>query len=258
MALLSIITYNVNSIRSRYHILDYLFEKYDPTILCLQETKVADSDFPTGYFHEKGHDVYYSGEKGKSGVSVSFKRGIKVELVSKGLSGKDKSRLLELKFEDFYLFNLYVPQGRSPEDDEFKHKLEFLDEFIGYIDSKFNNRDPIILVGDLNIAPTDIDVHDPKRLYGHVCFRDEVWSAYRRLIEWGFVDIFRKFNEGRVYTFYDYRVKGAVERGLGWRVDHVLVTAPLVEGAISCEVDLDARKMEKPSDHVPVIAKFDL
>ncbi|MGB9668525.1 MAG: exodeoxyribonuclease III [Thermosulfidibacteraceae bacterium] len=258
MPLFTLITYNVNSVRSRFHVLDYLISRYDPHILCLQETKVADSEFPVSYFEGRGYLVYFSGEKAKSGVAIGYKGGLDVRLLGMGLFGKDLSRLIEVEFDNLKLMNLYVPQGRSPEDEEFKRKLEFLDALIRYIESKYSKNDSLILVGDLNIAPTDIDVHDPKRLYGHVCFRDEVWDAYRRIIEWGFVDVFRMFNPDRVYTFFDYRVKNAIGRGLGWRVDHVLVTSPLVEKVKECFVDLGARKMEKPSDHAPIVAKFDL
>lgn len=255
----TLISYNVNSVRARFHILDYLFSKYEPDILCLQETKVEDSEFPTGYFKGKGYEVIFSGEKGRSGVAVVFKSSFETTLLSRGLQGRDFSRLMELSFDSFILFNVYVPQGRSPEDEEFKHKLDFLDNLLSYIDEKYSPKDPLLLVGDLNIAPSKIDVHSPDKLYGHVCFRDEVWERFKRFIGWGFYDLYRKFHpEPGHYTFFDYRVKDAVRRGLGWRVDHVLVTEPLFKKAIDALIDIEARLMDKPSDHAPLIVRFSL
>jgi exodeoxyribonuclease-3 len=120
--------------------------------------------------------------------------------------------------------------------------------------------EPLIWCGDLNVAPEAIDVHDPKRLLGHVCFTPEVWEAFHHVQSWGLVDIFRKLHPGMPgnYTFYDYRVPKSVERGLGWRVDHILATPSLAAKSISCKIDMNTRIAERPSDHTVLIAEFKL
>lgn len=119
---------------------------------------------------------------------------------------------------------------------------------------------PLVWCGDLNVAPEAIDVHDPKRLLGHVCFTPEVWEAFDGVKSWGFQDIFRKFHPGEPghYTFFDYRVPGSVKRGLGWRVDHILATGSLAEKSMNCEIDINPRLADKPSDHTVLIAEFEL
>jgi len=120
--------------------------------------------------------------------------------------------------------------------------------------------DPLIWCGDLNVAPEPIDVHDPKRLLGHVCFTPEVWNAFSEVKSWGLSDIFRKHHSGQPgqYTFFDYRVAGSVARGLGWRIDHILATRPLAERSGSCFIDMKPRLEEKPSDHTILFAEFDV
>jgi len=118
----------------------------------------------------------------------------------------------------------------------------------------------LIWCGDLNVAPEDIDVHDPKRLVGHVCFAPMVREAFEEVKSWGFVDVFRKFHPGErgQYTFFDYRVPNSLERGLGWRVDHILATKPLAGKATACRIDTNTRLADKPSDHTVLVAEFRL
>jgi exodeoxyribonuclease-3 len=129
-----------------------------------------------------------------------------------------------------------------------------------YFERSFSPEQPLIWCGDLNVAPDSIDVHDPKRLRGHVCFTPEVWEAFNHVKAWGFVDVFRKHHPGesQQYTFFDYRVPKSVERKLGWRVDHILATAPLAEKSTRCWIDMTPRMTEKPSDHTVVLAEFKL
>jgi exodeoxyribonuclease-3 len=116
-----------------------------------------------------------------------------------------------------------------------------------------------VLCGDLNVAPENIDVHDPKRILGHVCFNPEVWKAYEEVKSWGLVDVFRKHHpqEAGQYTFFDYRVRDSVSRALGWRVDHILATKLLAGRSSDCTIDLPSRLGEKPSDHVIMFAEFE-
>jgi exodeoxyribonuclease-3 len=111
----------------------------------------------------------------------------------------------------------------------------------------------------MNVASQPIDVHSPERLKNHVCFHEDARKAYKKIMDMGFVDLLRKFHpEEKIYTFYDYRVRGAIERGLGWRVDAINASPPLAKKCIDCYADIKPRLTEKPSDHTPLIAEFDL
>ncbi len=130
--------------------------------------------------------------------------------------------------------------------------------FLRFIEKRYKPGQMLIWCGDLNVAPENIDVHNPKRLLGHVDFNPEVWDAFTRIKKWGLVDVFRRFHPGEPnqYTFYDYRVPGSVEKALGWRVDHILATCSLTEKCTQCYIDMQPRLMEKSSDHTVMVADF--
>lgn len=256
-----IATYNVNSIRSRLPVVIGWLEKHSPAVLCMQETKVEDGKFPREAFESQGYSVVFRGEKRYSGVAtVSLK---KPDFLSAGFDDggpPDEERLLRTDFGDLKVINVYVPQGQDVESHHFQYKLNWFKRLRNYLERHFSPADFVVLCGDLNVAREPIDVHDPKRLFGHVDFNPEVWAAYDTLLEWGLVDLFRKFHPGEKgqFTFYDYRVPNAVRRGLGWRVDHILTTPALAEHATGCWIDMETRLAEKPSDHTVLVAHFSL
>jgi len=261
MAVFRIATYNVNSIRSRLHILMPWLRENRPDVICLQETKVEDSKFPQTEFTDAGYHIAFRGERQYNGVAVASLE--KPEAVACGLGDgatADEDRLLQVSFPHVTVVNTYVPQGREREAPQFAYKLEWFQRLRRYFDRSFSPEQPLIWCGDLNVAPEAIDVHDPKRLRGHVCFTPEVWEAFDHVKEWGFVDVFRKHHPGeeQQYSFFDYRVPKSVARKLGWRVDHILATAPLAEKSTHCWIDLAPRMAEKPSDHTVVLAEFKL
>ena len=266
MSVFRISTYNVNSIRSRLHILMPWLRENRPDVICLQETKVEDSKFPQSEFTDAGYHVAFRGERQYNGVAVASleKPGAVVCGLADGATGddspSDEDRLLRISFPRFTVVNTYVPQGREREAPQFAYKLEWFQRLRRYFDRSFSPEENIIWCGDLNVAPEPIDVHDPKRLRGHVCFTPEVWEAFDHVKGWGFVDVFRKHHPGesQQYTFFDYRVPKSVERKLGWRVDHILATPPLAEKSTQCWIDLAPRMSEKPSDHTIVVAEFQL
>jgi len=254
-----IATYNVNSVRSRLHIVIPWLNANRPDVFCMQETKVDDKDFPVGDFEEAGYHVVFKGEKGYSGVAVASLK--EPEKVSYGLEDDgppDKDRLIAGTFSGISVLNTYVPQGRKLDSPHFAYKLRWLKRIKAFLAKSYSPDDPLIWCGDLNVAPEDIDVHDPKRLVGHVCFAPVVREAFLNVTSWGFVDVFRKFHAGEnaQYTFFDYRVPDSVERGLGWRVDHILATKRLAGKAKNCKIDTDTRLAERPSDHIVVTAEF--
>jgi len=256
-----IATYNVNSIRSRLHIILSWLKEKRPDVFCMQETKVEDGKFPVSELGDAGYHVIFKGEKRYNGVAIASLE--KPDMVNSGLDDgthPDQDRLIRGLFSGIHIINTYVPQGRDRESPHFAYKLEWFKRLRDFLDKSYSPDQPLIWCGDLNVAPEAIDVHDPKRLLGHVCFTPEVWEAFHRVKSWGLVDIFRHFHPGTPgnYTFYDYRVPKSVERGLGWRVDHILATSSLAAHSISCTIDMSTRVAEKPSDHTVLVAEFNL
>lgn len=261
MSIFRIATYNVNSIRSRLHIIIPWLQEHRPDVLCMQETKVDDAHFPVTEFTSAGYYVVFKGEKQYNGVAVASLK--KPDDVSFGLADKgqaDEARMIRADFSGISVINTYVPQGRDRDAAQFIYKLEWFKRLRNYLERFFSSDRHIIWLGDLNVAPENIDVHDPKRLLGHVCFTPEVWEAYAAVKAWGFEDIFRRHHPGEAgqYTFFDYRVPKSVDRGLGWRVDHILATVPLAQRSANCRIDLRPRLMEKPSDHTILMAEFNI
>jgi exodeoxyribonuclease-3 len=254
-------TYNANSIRSRLSLVIDWLKREKPDVLCLQETKVQDRDFPAQAFRDAGYHVVFRGEKARAGVAIASLE--KPEKVAFGLSDggpPDEDRLIRVTLWGIPIVNTYVPQGQEVESAMFKYKLAWLARLRDYFAHQFSPESPLLWCGDFNVAPEEIDVHDPKRLVNHVDFHPEARAALGRIRAWGFVDVFRRHHPGEPgqYTFWDYRVPKALERNLGWRVDHIWATTPLTERSVAAWIDREARRAEKPSDHTLLIAEFDL
>jgi exodeoxyribonuclease-3 len=259
MAPFTIATYNVNSIRSRLHILIPWIEANRPDVLCLQETKVDDARFPAGDFAALGYRTAFRGGKQYNGVALLSLR--EPRSVAFGLDDggpRDEDRLVRAEFGGVTVINTYVPQGREMGTTYFTYKLEWFQRFREYLARHLSPEKSIAWVGDLNVAPEPIDLHDPKHNLKHVCFAPEVREAFLGVAGWGLLDVFRKHHPGEAkqYSFFDYRMPKAVERKLGWRVDHILATAPLAATSVRCDIDLEPRMAEKPSDHTVVMAEF--
>ncbi len=253
-------TFNVNSVRSRLHILEPWLTDVAPDILCLQETKVQDHQFPAEAFEAIGYHVVYKGEKSYNGVAIVSKRpaaNVRCGFADDGPD--DASRLLIADVDGLTVVNTYVPQGRDVAHEMYAYKLAWFERLRGLFDSAYSPEAPIVWVGDLNVAPRDIDVHDPKRLLGHVCFNPQVSDALAAVTDWGFVDVFRQHvPDGGQYTYYDYRARNAVAEGKGWRIDHICATETLADRSVRSWIDLGPRMSERPSDHTPLLAEFDI
>jgi exodeoxyribonuclease III len=256
---LKIATYNVNSIRSRLHIVLPWLKNNMPDIFCMQETKVEDTKFPAAEFEALGYFVIFRGDKQYNGVAIASRT--KPCKVVFGLHDepKDPDRLIHAEFDDLIVLNAYVPQGQDVDKPQFAYKLAWLGRLKAYLKKNFRTDQKLILCGDFNVAPEMIDVHDPKRILGHVSFNPEVWEAYQNLISWGLTDIFRRHHpdEPGQYTFYDYRIRDSVGRNLGWRVDHILATQTTAAQSSGCTIDLATRLAEKPSDHAVIYARWE-
>lgn len=229
-----------------------------PDYFCLQETKVADDKFPQAEFADLGYHVTFKGNKQYSGVAIASR--IAPHKVIFGLDDEpaDAERIIAATYNDLTIINTYVPQGQDKKSPQYAYKLLWFDRLKKYLSKHFQPQNTVIWCGDLNVAPEKIDVHDPQRIMGHVCFNPDVWKAYDDVKSWGFVDLFRLHHpdEAGQYTFFDYRVRDAIGKKLGWRVDHILATQSLAPHSYLCNIDLPTRLMEKPSDHVIVYAEF--
>ncbi len=257
-AVLKVATYNANSIRARLGLVLNWLQREAPDILCLQETKVQDEDFPVEPLREAGYHVVFRGQKAYAGVALVSRE--EPQEVDFGLDGEDEARLIRALIRGIPVVNTYVPQGRSPDSEHFQYKLEWLTRLRALFERHYSPEEPLLWMGDFNVAPEPIDVHDPKRLKNHVDFHPEARAALERVREWGFVDVFRLHHpdEPGRYTFWDYRVRGAMERGLGWRVDHIWATEPLARRSSRAWIDVAARLAEHPSDHTFLVAEFTL
>lgn len=258
MKKLKIATYNVNSIRSRLPlVLTWILEN-TPDILCFQETKVEDKLFPKSDFENTGYHAIFHGQKAYNGVAIISRE--KPKKVSCGLGDRvesDQARVISASINGITIVNTYVPQGREIDSEYFEYKIKWLSRLKKYFTKNLKTDQKILWCGDLNIAPEDIDVYDPKRMKGHVCFNDKTTEIFHDFLNWGLIDVFRKYHpEAGHFSYFDYRVKGTVERNHGWRVDHILATKSLAKKSVDSYIDLKPRKSEKPSDHTPLVAEF--
>jgi exodeoxyribonuclease-3 len=250
---MKIATWNVNSIRVRLPRLLAWLERRRPDVVCLQETKVVDADFPAEPLRALGYECLIHGEPTYNGVAI-LSRGPCAE-VERALPGEDAAasrRLLAATIDGLRIVNVYAPNGSEVGSPKFAAKLEWYGRLRAFLDGQTVGRG-LVLCGDLNVAPEDRDVWDPEKLRGQILFSDEEKAALRQVTSWGLVDVVRHHRpEPGLYTWWDYRA-GAFHRGWGLRIDHIFVTPDLVGRSASIEIDRDERKGEKPSDHVPVM-----
>ena len=257
---MKIATFNANSIRSRQDVILAWLEAQQPDVLCVQETKVQDLEFPLAPFEQAGWRVTFKGQKSYNGVALLSRT--KPEAVSFGFDDggpSDESRLLCAQVGPVWILNTYVPQGRELEHEMYAYKLEWFQRIRQFVERRFKPDDLLVWVGDLNVAREPEDVHSPQDYTQHVCFHEAVRKAFASCLDWGFVDVFRKFHpEPRQYTFFDYRTPNAVQRGLGWRLDYILASSALAQRATASEIDLQPRLAPKASDHTFLTADFQL
>ncbi len=252
-----IATYNANSIRIRLpQILDWLARE-NPDVLCVQETKVQDKDFPLQAFQDAGYHVLFRGQKSYAGVAIISRSAPEMALA--GFDEEmDAPRLLRGMYQGITVVNTYVPQGRDPESEQFQYKLQWLAQLRTLFETTYTPDRPIVWVGDFNVATQDIDVYNPTGLRGHVDFHPAVQAALENVRTWGFVDIFRRHHpdEPGHYSYWDYRAHEPIDRGIGWRIDHVWATPTLAEKSVSAWIDVEARRVARASDHTFVVAEF--
>ncbi|TAE58409.1 MAG: exodeoxyribonuclease III [Nostocales cyanobacterium] len=260
---MKIATWNVNSVRTRLEqVINWLNEN-SVDVLCLQETKVIDQDFPVNAFENLGYHPYIYGQKSYNGVALISRQPLTD--VSMGFCAvlpdlepfwDDQKRVISGVIEGVRIVNLYVPNGSEIGSEKYEYKLGWLKVLREYLQKLRLSNSAISMCGDFNIAPEDIDINDKVKIANHIMASDAERQGLKDVLDLGFADAFRKFNqEGGNYSWWDYRT-AAFKRNLGWRIDHHYLTPSLYERAQSCIIDVTPRKLEKPSDHAPVVVEF--
>ena len=256
--MLKLATWNVNSLKVRLNHVSEWSSEHNLDVVCLQETKTIDENFPESSLSEIGFNTSFSGQKTYNGVATLVRGDI--EDVIKDIPGYDdpQKRVIAVTVRDVRIINVYVPNGKEVGDPKYHYKLEWFKNLIRFVEQELNRYDKLLVTGDFNIAPEDEDVHDPDLWRGKILCSDPERESLRRLCDLGLVDAFRQFEQPpESYSWWDYRAAG-FRRNLGLRIDHILITDALRQVCTSCIIDKEPRKWERPSDHTPVVADFDL
>ena len=253
-----IATWNVNSLRVRLpHLKDWLAAN-PVDVLALQETKLADPDFPHEELESLGLRVAFSGQRTYNGVALLARHAL--EDVVAGIPGfaDEQKRVLAATVGGVRVIDVYVPNGQSVGSDKYEYKLRWLDALHAYVAAELARHPRSVVLGDYNIAPEDRDVHDPKAWEGSVHVSEPERAALRRLLACGLEDCFRRFEQPeKSYSWWDYRMM-AFRRNAGLRIDLILASAALAQNCAACHIDKAPRRLERPSDHAPVVARFDI
>jgi exodeoxyribonuclease-3 len=262
---MQIATWNVNSIRTRLtHLTDWL-STHAIDVLCLQETKVTDQDFPLPPIHALGYQAYIYGQKSYNGVALLSREPLSdVRLGFASVLGEtvtadldDQKRVICGLLDGIRIVNVYVPNGATLDSDKYEYKLLWLKVLRIYLETLLAENESLLICGDFNIAPEDRDIHDPKGKENHIMASPIERAALQDVLAIGLKDAFRKFTtEGGHFSWWDYRA-GSFRRNAGWRIDHHYLSPVLYDRATQCIIDPEPRAWEKPSDHTPVIVELE-
>ena len=255
---MKIATWNVNSLKVRLpHVLDWLAAA-QPDILCLQETKTTDENFPVEAIEAVGYHSVYSGQKTYNGVAILSKTP--AEDILTDIPGLDdpQRRILGATIGGVRVLNLYVVNGQEVGSEKYAHKLHWLEKVAAHVREQLGKHPNFVTLGDFNIAPEDRDVHDPEAWRERILCSTPEREALQKLLELGLIDTFRLFEqEAGSFSWWDYRA-AAFRRNMGLRIDLILASKPLAEKCTACSIDTEPRRLERPSDHTPVVAEFSI
>lgn len=255
---MKISTWNVNSLKVRLpHVLDWL-AKVQPDVLAIQETKVTDEKFPKLDINDAGYEVVFAGQKTYNGVAViSRSQGKDIVTDVPDLDDAQR-RILGATIDGTRILNLYVVNGSEVGSDKYTYKLGWLEKVTRYIQAQLAEHERLIVLGDFNIAPEDRDVHDPQAWHEKILCSTPEREALCTMLQLGLSDTFRLFEQPEAaFSWWDYRA-AAFRRNMGLRIDLILASNALSTACMSCHIDKEPRKWERPSDHTPVIAEFSL
>lgn len=247
--------WNVNSLKVRLpHLLDWLAAA-SPDVVCLQETKLEDHNFPREALEAAGYHVAYSGQKTYNGVALVSRHPLTDVVYGNPCFPDPQKRLIAASLNGVRVISAYVPNGQEVGSDKYEYKLAWLAALHRWLEAELAAHPRLVLAGDFNIAPDDRDVHDPKSWVGKILCSEAEREAFQALLDLGLKDSFRLFDQAeRTFSWWDYRMLG-FQKNLGLRIDHVLLSLPLAEKCLSSSVDRAPRKLERPSDHAPVFAE---
>jgi exodeoxyribonuclease-3 len=251
---MKIATYNVNGVNGRLPVLLRWLAETTPDVVCLQELKAPEEKFPEDAIKDAGYEAIWHGQKSWNGVAILSRNG-KPDEVCRALPGDPDdlhSRYIEAMVKGIQIGCLYLPNGNPAPGPKFDYKLGWFERLTKHAKELFNSGKPVLLTGDYNVMPTELDVYKPERWVDDALFRPEVRSAFKKLVEQGWTDAIRKLYPGEViYTFFDY-FRNAYERNAGLRIDHFLLSPDLDKRLLKAGVDHHVRGWEKSSDHCPV------
>jgi len=253
---MKIASWNVNSLRVRLpQVLAWLMQ-HQPDILGLQETKTSDYEFPYAAFKEFGYHAVFNGQKTYNGVAFISKRPAEDCVTDPPGLNDTQRRILAANFDGVRVINLYVPNGSVVGSDKYAYKLKWLIKIREFIRDELARNPRLVVLGDFNIAPEDRDVCDPEVCREQILCSTPEREAFRELQGLGLTDTFRQFEQPEAsFSWWDYR-SGSFRRNLGLRIDHILVSRVLMAQCKSCRIDKMPRKLERPSDHAPILAEF--
>ena len=251
-------TWNVNSLRVRLPQLKDWLAANPMDAVALQETKLPDADFPKDEIEALGLHVAFSGQRTYNGVAILAKQPL--EDVVAGIPGfeDEQKRVLAATIGGVRVIDVYVPNGQAVGSDKFEYKLRWLTALREYVAAEFAQHPRLVVLGDYNIAPEDRDVHDPKAWEGSVHVSEPERASLKALLAVGLEDCFRRFEQPeKSFSWWDYRMM-AFRRNAGLRIDLILASSQMAGKCVECRIDKSPRKLERPSDHTPVVARFDI
>jgi exodeoxyribonuclease-3 len=249
-------TWNVNSLKVRLpHLLDFL-ARHAPDAVCLQETKCEDAAFPAQAIESAGYHWVHDGQKTYNGVAILSRE--EPADVARGLPGFGdlQKRVIAADVGGVRVVSVYCPNGQAVGSDKYDYKLRWFAALASWLGAELTAGRDLAVLGDYNVAPEDRDVHDPEAWRGQVLVSEPEREAFRALVALGFADAFRLFEQPeKSYSWWDYRM-AAFRRNLGLRIDHILLSPALAARCRACTIDVEPRKLERPSDHAPVLCEI--
>lgn len=252
-------TFNAASVRARLPIITEWLAEHEPDLLAIQETKVENDKFPLEAFEELGYHVILNGQKSWNGVATLTRSP-----ASNPVAGfvddlfPEDARIIACEYQGLTVINTYVPNGNTVGSEKWDYKMRWLERFRRMLSERYSPDQPVVWLGDVNIAPTSDDVFDAPKMLGKVGHHPDEFVRLDAIKAWGLVDLYRMHHQGAGdYTFWDFVIPRSVERNLGWRIDHIYGTPSVAAKCVRSWIDIVPRKAERPSDHTFVLAEID-